>query len=580
MANMERAGSALIGFLAATAIALTTAWPAAAQDEEKPRWFGTTDGDMATLAYGVPDSDYVMLYFSCTVGKPVVTVYVQDEESRAKAGALLRVRLSAGGARIEFAEKALPNEDSGGKDVKGRLPLDDTLRRILTAKDTLEIVVDGHKQRYAMQDAAKPAAAMLAACASRKQTGNLDATTTDTVPASFDCAKAGKVVEKFICSQAMLRWQDLALSRGYRAARNAVTGAARDDLLAAQRDWVRERDRRCIADRTFKELSAPSSAVRTQAYDCLNSVYVGRRRALQDLAAAPLSPRGIEEIDLKPIAAARPDTVADGAVRVSAIRLSPDGRLAAILLPSLEFDGPDQIWLYRIADRKLAAATPAPDRQQPHPDGSPASIKALAWQGETLYARLAIWSKGSKDEEGATAIYAATMEASRRLDHVPGDIAALLDAAERPGTVEADEMPERDRGSLDAVRGNRSVLVWAADLGHGTIELKMRKRAAGAPVYLVAWGSWSLWHYLFDAERSQLVYAADTGMSVFDMATQGERRIAATSSGDRPYAIAADRSLFVWSTRNACGDEFLNEQDDSKPEHLCLARLPTPEAGK
>ena len=399
------------------------------------------------------------------------------------------------------------------------------------------------------------------------------------VPASFDCAKAASAAEKFICAQAVLRWQDLALSRNYRAARSVVTGAARDNLLAGQRDWVRDRDRRCIADRTFKDLSAPSSALRSQTYDCMNSLYIGRRRALQDFAAAPLSPRGVEEIDLKPIAAARPDMVEGGTVRVSAIRLSPDATLAAILLPSLELDGPDQVWLYRIADRKLVAATPAPDRQQPHPDGAPAAIKALAWQGEMLYARVAIWSNDDKGEDGATAVYAATMDAGRRLDQVPGDIRALLDKVQS-GTVKEEEVPESDGADLDAVRGNRHFLVWAADLGHGTIELKMRKRIAGAPVHLVAWGSRSLWRNLFDVERSQLVYAADTGISVFDMTTHGERRIAGTSAGDQPSAISADQRLFVWSTRNRCGDEFLAEQDEDAPERFCLARLSKPEAGK
>ncbi len=98
----------LVAFLPAALL------PAAAEDgEETPRWFGAAYDGMTTLAYGIPDSDYVMLHFSCTAGKPVTTVYLQDEESDAEAGALLQVRLSAGGERIEFSEKALPNEDSG-----------------------------------------------------------------------------------------------------------------------------------------------------------------------------------------------------------------------------------------------------------------------------------------------------------------------------------------------------------------------------------------------------------------------------------------------------------------------------------
>jgi hypothetical protein len=144
------------------------------------------------LLYGVPDSDYVMLYFSCTVGKPMVSVNVQDEESSAEEGAAMQVRLSAGGEKVEFSEKAIPNEDSGGKDVKASLPLDDTLRRILTATGELEIVVDGHTQRYDMEGAAEPAAAMIAACDAPKPASDLDVTVTN---------KAKKALESFAYSE-------------------------------------------------------------------------------------------------------------------------------------------------------------------------------------------------------------------------------------------------------------------------------------------------------------------------------------------------------------------------------------------
>src|SRR3546814_18453407 len=39
-----------------------------------------------------------------------------------------------------------------------------------------------------------------------------------TVPASFDCAKATRPVDRFLCANAALRWQALALSRSFRAA--------------------------------------------------------------------------------------------------------------------------------------------------------------------------------------------------------------------------------------------------------------------------------------------------------------------------------------------------------------------------
>lgn len=402
----------------------------------------------------------------------------------------------------------------------------------------------------------------------------------ESVSASFDCAKAGSVVEKLICSQAVLRWNDLALSRAYAAAKAETVGAARDDLLLEQRDWVHERDRRCVADRTFAELSDNSTELGKQAYDCLQSVYFDRRRQLQDLAVAPLAPRGLEEIDLKPIAAARPGVVEATGPRISRIAASPDGSMLAILLPSLEFDFPDQVWLYRIADRKLVAATPAPDQQQPHPDGAVVAIKSLAWQGDTLYARVAIWSKEGEGEEGTSVVYAATIAGSTRLDDVPADIYTLLDEAGQPGVVGQDEVPESDWDILDTMRGNRDFLVWAYDLGHGTIELRLRKRVPGSPTTLVAWGGWDLASYLFDEGNSLLVYPGDTGLVAFDMETHKIRRIAGTSRGDRPYALSADLSLLAWSTRNSCGDEFLAEQDENAPERFCLAHLQEPETGK
>jgi hypothetical protein len=200
---MKRVESALIGFgrrmclgfLAATASALLTAavLPAFAEEEGQPRWFGSVHDDMAMLIYGVPDSDYVMLYFSCAIGKRVMSVNVQDEESRAGEGVLLHVRLSAGREQIEFSGKAIPNQDSGGADVKGHLPLDDKLRRILTASGKLEIVVDGHTQHYALAGAAEPANKMIAACDSPKPANDLDVTVTN---------KAGLPLQSLAYSQA------------------------------------------------------------------------------------------------------------------------------------------------------------------------------------------------------------------------------------------------------------------------------------------------------------------------------------------------------------------------------------------
>src|SRR3546814_11012554 len=97
---------------------------------------------------------------------------------------------------------------------------------------------------------------------------------------------------------------------------------------------------------------------------------------------------------------------------------------------------------------------------------------------------------------------------------------------------------------LDTIRGNRDFLAWAYDLGHGTIELRIRKRRADSPVYLAAWGSWELSRYLFGTDHSQLIYSADTGLSVFDMATRPAPRLAAPPRVDPPFSHSPDHHPF------------------------------------
>lgn len=193
---MTRIGSAMIGFLAAAAIALTVAatWPAAAQDQDKPRWFGSTYDRMTVLAYGIPDSDFVVLLFSCRPGAPAVKVEVQDEDSGANEGELVRVRLATAGAQVEFSTQAVANQESGGIELNAELPPDESLRRILTSDEPLEVTVKGHTQRYAKDDASEAAAAkMFAACDAQKPINDLDVTVTN---------KARLPLQSFAYSQA------------------------------------------------------------------------------------------------------------------------------------------------------------------------------------------------------------------------------------------------------------------------------------------------------------------------------------------------------------------------------------------
>lgn len=165
-------------FLATSLIALmsTAALPAAAQNDEQPRWFSDSFDNMTILAYGIPDSDYVVFSFGCEPGARIVKVGVQDEESSAEEGELLPVRLAAGGKQIRFSDKAVRNQDSGGVELYAHVPLNDALRHILRSSGRLDITIQGRTQHYAMAGAAKPAARLLAACDVSKPANDLDVT--------------------------------------------------------------------------------------------------------------------------------------------------------------------------------------------------------------------------------------------------------------------------------------------------------------------------------------------------------------------------------------------------------------------
>ncbi|MBB5704850.1 lysozyme inhibitor LprI family protein [Sphingopyxis panaciterrulae] len=393
-----------------------------------------------------------------------------------------------------------------------------------------------------------------------------------TVPASFDCGKATRAVDRFICANAALRWQDLALSRSYRAVLDSLTGPARAALVAQQRDWVGERDRRCAADRSFAELNDPASWVHDQAYDCLMVVYLDRRQTLGDRAATPIATRVIGEIDLAPIVRARPELVEDGNVRIAGMRLSPDDSHVAILLPSQEIDYPDQLWLYRVADRKLTPVTPRPDAAAKHSPEAVSAITSLAWRGGTLFAIASLWNDGSDGLDGPQAYYAATIAVGRRLRDKPAEVEGQWESVTGGLVYREDEFPD-DLDAVQSLRGNEGWLVWTANRGHGTVDLHIRTRKPlGAP-HLVIWGGWELAQFLFDDARSRLIYPADTGIAQFDMATRTERRIAGTGREDQPYAVSADSGTLIWATRNRCGEEYLAVREPDAPERFCLAAM-------
>jgi uncharacterized protein len=109
---------------------------------------------------------------------------------------------------------------------------------------------------------------------------------------SFDCGKATTEVERLICSSPSLADLDAQLAGAVKKAL-AASPAQRDSLLAAERNWTRDRDKKCAASgpQTKAEGSDPKS--------CLAEAYRARISELQSNdanASAETSARGKTEV--------------------------------------------------------------------------------------------------------------------------------------------------------------------------------------------------------------------------------------------------------------------------------------------
>lgn len=98
----------------------------------------------------------------------------------------------------------------------------------------------------------------------------------DTPGPSFDCNKARAPIELVICTDLALGTLDGALGKAYFERREALSGEARETLLADQREWLGKRTASCPVPKD------PETDIvgRWKAEPCLVKLYEARIRAL------------------------------------------------------------------------------------------------------------------------------------------------------------------------------------------------------------------------------------------------------------------------------------------------------------
>lgn len=398
---------------------------------------------------------------------------------------------------------------------------------------------------------------------------------------SFDCNKATRQIDRAICAWGDVGMLDGRMAAAYQAAMISQPNAAA--LMAAraqQRAWLAERDQRCSLANVQPLAAKKRSTLSPQELGqrlCLQTLYPPQIARLVNLAAPALMPQEIQNLPITPLKAAYPDTWRQLGYQAG---FSPDKTLIAL---GVEDDAGYviQIWLYRIADERMAVASPL------IPPGTPKAPEDIGAFAPWVWGQDGLLYVQARRPYGKDSLFGADMEGYAEQSAPPPDIARQLagdDSASAlmPGDSAAprnQSLPGLDDDSRNEQRGG-AITAWAQDKGHGSFELRTARPDDGAP-RIIATGGWELADFLLDPEGKRLFYSSENGIMVADPGTGATRRLdgtRGTPSKARLITLSADGETLLYSARAACNSDATEEQSPQEAANqetrLCLARLP------
>lgn len=141
--------------------ALVFAGPAAA---EELTWFASQFDRTTALVYGVPESDYTPLVFSCELGDAEVGFYFGHEAPDAADGQQMAISFSAGNASVETMATGSFQEIDDLFHLEGLIKLDRRLVGILSSGSPLTVAVEGTAQEFPVDGLAENLDVLVAAC--------------------------------------------------------------------------------------------------------------------------------------------------------------------------------------------------------------------------------------------------------------------------------------------------------------------------------------------------------------------------------------------------------------------------------
>src|SRR5262245_54837308 len=152
--------------LSTVALVLALAAPAAAQDSRV--WNFDDNPEAPALGFGAPDSDDVVIAFSCEPSARRMTIVEAVASTKLNPGASVPLKLSAGSVSLELKGDAIASETDGTVSIEVSGPPNPRLFALLKAGPTLTIEVPGAKETIPLSGAAPHVAAFERMCLGRR----------------------------------------------------------------------------------------------------------------------------------------------------------------------------------------------------------------------------------------------------------------------------------------------------------------------------------------------------------------------------------------------------------------------------
>lgn len=133
-------------------------WHVTGLEAKKPKVIG--------LDYSVPESDYLVGGFSCTVGSGVVDVWISETSDKLKPGKKATAVLAVGETKASVTGKLLVNEDAGAPSFDGTstLSTSDPIFTALSTGKELVVTIGPSKDTLPLKGVAAELKKFLAAC--------------------------------------------------------------------------------------------------------------------------------------------------------------------------------------------------------------------------------------------------------------------------------------------------------------------------------------------------------------------------------------------------------------------------------